>query len=73
MAYTVSDIKVHAYNYTEQPDFTIEEKNLFLGLAYCYEWYRLHPEDKADCDERAKKYIEWFEWAKMREIKKGSG
>jgi len=55
------------------PDYTDEEKTLFYELAYCYEWYRAHPEDKAACMERMQFYINWHNDAKIREIKpKGS-
>lgn len=73
MAYTIDQIKVFAYNNAEQMDFTPQEKNLFCEIGYCYEWWRSHPADKKDCIERMEKYIEWFEWAKMREIKKTGG
>ena len=74
MPYTISEIKVHAYNYTEKMDYTPEERKLFYEIAYCYEWYRCHPEDKTACMERMEYYIAWYEWARMKEIKpKGSG
>lgn len=60
MPYTVKEIKIHAYNGTEQKDYTINERNLFLGLAYCYKWYRLYPEDKYDCMNLMNEYIDWF-------------
>lgn len=63
MAYTVDQIKVAAYNRSEKPDFTITERNLFLGLAYCYDWFKLHPEDKDDCAELMEKYVQFFSWA----------
>ena len=73
MAYTVQEIKIHAYNYAKQPDYTPEEENLFLGLAYCYDWHRLHPEDKAVCTKKAQEYVDWFERAKMKEIEQKGG
>ena len=73
MAYTVDQIKVFAYNNNEQPDFSPQEKDLFCEMGYCYEWWRSHPADKQICIERMAKYIEWFEWAKMRELKKAGG
>ena len=73
MAYTIDQIKVFAYNNAEQMDFTPQEKNLFCEIGYCYEWWRSHPADKQICIERMGKYIEWFEWAKMKEIKKAGG
>lgn len=39
---------------------TRDERNLWMGLGYCYEWYRTHPEDKEACDELARKYIKYY-------------
>lgn len=69
MAYTITDIKLDAYNYTERPDYTQDEKKLFYELAYCYEWYRAHPEDKEACMERMEFYINWYKNFTLREIK----
>ena len=60
MGYKLSEIKVAAYNQTPLPDMTQKETYLYQGLGYCYEWYRGHPEDKADCDRLAQHYIEFF-------------
>ena len=60
MSRTLSEIKVASYNWTELPDMTAAERNLWMGLGYCYEWYRNHPEDKATCDELAQLYIRLF-------------
>lgn len=65
----VEEIKIAAYNFTPLPGMSAAEQNLYNGLAYCYEWYRAHPEDRKDCEERANKYIEWYEWEQLREIK----
>ena len=55
---TLSEIKAAAYNWQEPEDMTAAEKNLWMGLGYCYEWFRSHPEDKDACDELAKLYID---------------
>lgn len=60
MSRTLSEIKMAAYNWVELPDMTTQERLLWMGLGYCYEWYRCHPEDKAACDELAKFYIRYF-------------
>lgn len=63
MAYSVDQIKVAAFNRDDKPDFTHTEHNLYLGIAYCYDWYRLHPEDKDNCIKLMNKYIQFFNWA----------
>ena len=60
MAYTVDQIKVMAYNCDEKDDFTIAERNLFIGLAYCYEWYRAKPEEKDACERLMGEYLYWY-------------
>lgn len=71
MAYTIDQIKVHAYNYTEKMNYTDAERDLFTGIAYCYEWYRAHPEDKQACEDRMKFYIDWYKHDLRRELNKG--
>ena len=71
MAYTIDQIKVHAYNYTEKMDYTDAERDLFSGIAYCYEWYRAHPEDKKACEDRMNFYIDWYKMDIRRELNKG--
>lgn len=58
--YKLNQIKVFAYNRDEKPDFTIVEKNLFLGLAYCYDWFRFNPDDKEDCEKLMNDYIQTY-------------
>lgn len=60
MSYTISQLKVAAYNWEELPDMTRDERNLWMGLGYCYEWYRSHPEDKEECDKLSAKYIKYY-------------
>lgn len=69
MSYTINQIKVAAYNYTALPDMTEQESNLYTGLAYCYEWYRLHPEDRTVCEELMNIYINFYDYHQLREIK----
>lgn len=69
MAYTVNQIKVLAYNWEEQKDFTVQEKDLFCGLAYCYECFRAGY-DKEECEELMHTYINFFERSKLRELRK---
>lgn len=66
---SLEEMKIAAYNMTELPGLIPEEQNLYNGLAYCYEWYRAHPEDREECMERAEKYIDWFNRARMREVR----
>ena len=40
---------------------TRDERDLWMGLGYCYEWYRGHPEDKEECDKLARNYIRYYE------------
>lgn len=58
--YSISKIKVAAYNWTELPNMTVEERNLWQGLGWCYECYR-SGEDKTECDHMAQQYIKHFE------------
>lgn len=60
MSRTLSEIKMAAYNWVELPDMTQKERLLWMGLGYCYEWYRSHPDDKTACDQLAKTYIRSF-------------
>lgn len=69
MSYEVKDIKVLAYNRDFKDDFTVVERNLYCGLAYCYDWFRLHPEDKDICDQLSKEYIEDYLYLKPLEGK----
>ena len=69
MSYEIKDIKVLAYNRDSKDDFTVAERNLFCGLAYCYDWFRLHPEDKDTCDALSKEYIENYLYLKPLEGK----
>jgi len=59
LSYSLSALKVAAYNFTEPPDMTWEERMLWMGLAYCYECFRAG-EDKQICDELAQTYIRLF-------------
>lgn len=59
MSYSLPALKVAAYNFTEPPDMTWEERMLWMGLAYCYECFRAG-EDKQICDELAQTYIRLF-------------
>lgn len=59
MAYSLAEIKVAAYNFEELTDMTQEERNLWMGLAYCYEAFRAG-EDKAVLDQLAQNYIKLF-------------
>ena len=60
MSYTIPEIKVAAYNWTELPNMTQAERALWQGLGWCYECYRCG-EDKTECDRMAKQYIEMYE------------
>lgn len=69
MAYSVSEIKIMAFNREEKPDFTIQERNLFTGLAYCYDWFRQHPSDKDDCVKLMEEYIDFYSNSLLTERK----
>lgn len=73
MPYTIGEIKVHAYNFAERQDYTVNERNLFLGLAYCYQWFKLYPEDKDDCMKLMNEYIDWFNRFGMKGVKSDGG
>jgi hypothetical protein len=60
LSYSLSDIKIAAYKWEELPNMGHNERLLWMGLGYCYEWYRSHPEDKADCDDLSQRYIKAF-------------
>lgn len=68
MPYTVNQIKVYAYNRDEQKDFSEDERNLFLGLQYAYDWFRLNPEDKEECEKLMQEYVEWYNQSSLRVI-----
>lgn len=68
MGYTVNQIKVLAYNCDEQKDFTAAEKNLFVGLAYCYECFRAGY-DKQECEDLMQNYITFYNNSRLREVK----
>lgn len=70
MSYEIKDIKVLAYNRDFKDDFTVAERNLYTGLAYCYDWFRLHPEDKEVCENLMKEYIEFYLY--LKPLEKGS-
>ena len=58
--YTINDIKVAAYNWTELPDMTVEERALWYSLGYWYEQYRADPSLKAECEKHVNGYVELF-------------
>lgn len=68
MSYDIGQIKVLAYNNDCKEDFTITERNLYIGLAYCYGWFRSHPEDKDKCEMLMNDYIFAFQCAQFREL-----
>lgn len=57
MSYSINQIKVLAYNRDFKEDFTVAEKNFWCGLAYTYDWFRLHPDDKEDCERLMSEYL----------------
>lgn len=69
MSYTVSQIKVCAYNREVKPDFTVAERNLYIGLEYCYDWFRQHPEDKYNAEKLMQDYINHYLYLKELEGK----
>ena len=74
MPYTVNQIKLHAYNFTEQPDYNYAEAMLFREFAYCYECYRCGYR-KEDIEPLMADYIEHFEflkWFEEQQAQKGS-
>ena len=73
MSYTIGQLKVAAYNRQEPQNMTIQEKDLYLGLAYCYDWFRAYPYDRKDCEELMKQYIQYFENHQLREISQKGG
>ena len=61
MAYTLNEIKIAAYNLTELPDLTPRQRALWEGLAFCYEWHRLHPGEFEETNKAlAQSYIHLF-------------
>lgn len=62
MSYSLSEIKIAAYNWTELPDMTQRQRALWMGLGYCYDCFRTG-EPKEVCEELMKKYIKLF-WDK---------
>ena len=69
MSYTLTEIKLAAYNRRELPDMTPCEAALWQGLAYCYDWNRVHPEDQVEeCRALAEKYVALYNRQKMKEL-----
>ena len=68
MSYTVGQLKVAAYNRQEPQNMSIQEKNLYLGLAYCYDWFRMCPDDRKDCEELLEIYSWFFENHQLRKL-----
>ncbi len=60
MSYSLSEIKIAAYNWEELPNMNHYERHLWQGLGYCYECFRCG-ENKDECDKLAKQYIAIFE------------
>ena len=67
MAYSLSEIKIFAYNCDEKPDFTEAERNLFIGLAFCYECYR-SGHDKKVCESLMENYIRFYKYSQILEL-----
>jgi len=63
---TLREIRIAAYNWTELDGMDANDRFLWQGLGYCYEWFRAHPEDRADCDELAKSYIDYWNLRKEK-------
>jgi len=77
MSYSINQIKVFAYNRDFKDDFTVSERDLYCGLAYCYDWFRLHPDDKENCEALMGEYIYNYLYLKdleeRKEVKRSSG
>ena len=54
--YSLTEIKVAAYNWEELPNMTVDERNLWQGLGFVYECYRCG-ESKELCEKMAQQYI----------------
>lgn len=70
MSVTLSDIKVAAYNHKELNGLKPNESALWQGLAYCYDWFRFHPDSETEeCKQLAEHYIKTFwEDQQLKEI-----
>lgn len=73
MSYTVGELKVAAYNRKEPQNMTVQERNLYLGLSYCYDWFKNNPDDKADCEELMQNYIDFYNMQKLTELQRRKG
>lgn len=58
--YTIEEIRMAAYNWVELPDMSERDRALWVGLGYCYEWYRARPNEKKECEALADVYIRLF-------------
>ncbi len=68
MAYTTNEIKIAAYNQTEPPGMDANERAFWIGMSYCYEWFRQHPKEQMqECKALARQYAEIFESGIFRE------
>ena len=70
MSYTLAEIKIAAHNWTELPNMTVDERNLWEGLGYCYEWYRAHPDDLEECNKLAQNHINFYNIRKAADLLK---
>lgn len=70
IAYQLDQIRLAAYNRQELPDMKPNERALWQGLHYCYDWAREHPEDSEQCKRLAQDYINYY-WINgaIREVK----
>lgn len=60
MSYTIQEIKVAAYNWTELPGMSIRERALWESLGYWYEEYRAVPDSRAECQKNVDSLVELF-------------
>lgn len=71
MSYTINEIKVAAYNFTELPDMSVEERALWYSIGYWYEEYRANPDRKAECQEAVDGYVDVFLRSQLRQFRMG--
>ena len=60
MNYSLSEIKIAAYNFQEPPGLSPRQRALWLGIAYCYDCFRAGEPQEA-CEALMEQFIKIFE------------
>lgn len=67
MSYSISEIKLAAYNWTEPPNMDDDERRLWYSIGFWYEEYRSGRESKEECEKAVNGYIQHFVLIKRKD------